>query len=671
MKKRKLLAIVVVIAMISTLIPAAAFASGISNVEWWNYRNNISNNGITSRKTPTNSNTTSLMWQKQISSDYTSNCTPPLIMDNGVYTASGRYIYKLSKSTGKILKKSEKLDGGIGYTLNSMVYADGKIFIQIGNGQIQALNASTLKSLWISEKLGGQTLSPITYKNGYVFTGYWQGEIANGYYACYKTKDENTKTGHEIKKATWKKTPQDLGSKEAKGFYWAGAFANRNYVVFGSDDGSVGGDFTNTATLFSVNQKTGELIDKVENIKGDIRTTIAYRDGHLYFATKGGRLYKVAVSRNGKLGKESYIDLGGMITATPTIYNGRIYVGVCGEGGEFDADSGHSMAVINDTATLNSKSLAYKVATKGYPQSAALLSTQSMKSKGIVYVYFTYNAPPGGISYIIDKKGKTSGKLHYIYEPEANSRQYSISTICADKTGNLYYKNDSGYLMKIGKVPTYVKGVKITSSKGNVTWNEDFSAGNLGYKLKVPGNTTSVKVKISIPKGHKGYVNGKRYKKTMTVKLGSASKKTINIVSKYKNSRRAYKLVVYKESISTDLEDLKVSTSNTYNSGILDLDTEFKGETLDYTINNIGMNRNFVNIWPKALSEAAKITIYAKEGIGTKNVKDDKVQIADTNNGRDRYAVYLNSGVTSGRVIVRVFGKDSKTYKSYNIKINR
>lgn len=58
------------------------------------------------------------------------------------------------------------------------------LFAQIGGGQIQAVSASTLRSVWISESLGGQTLSPITYKDGYIYTGTWNSETTAGSYFC-------------------------------------------------------------------------------------------------------------------------------------------------------------------------------------------------------------------------------------------------------------------------------------------------------------------------------------------------------------------------------------------------------------------------------------------------------------------------------------------------------
>ena len=93
--------------------------------------------------------------------------------------------------------------------------------------------------------------------------------------------------------------------------------------------------------------------------------------------------------------------MGGAITATPVIYNGRIYVGVAGTGAQFDPDGGHFFAVVDAENMTKMRELPIK----GYPQASALLSTAyededfngDGEADGRVYIYFTYNALPGGI----------------------------------------------------------------------------------------------------------------------------------------------------------------------------------------------------------------------------------------------------------------------------------
>ena len=273
------------------------------------------------------------------------------------------------------------------------------------------------------------------------------------------------------------------------GFYWAGAYASGDYLVFGSDDGSAEGNYTNTSILYSVSTSTGVMLDKLTGLKGDIRTSVAYNNGYVYFATKGGYLYRVKMNQDGTFGQVLGYNLGGMATATPVIYKGRIYIGVCGQGGQFNPDGGHHFDVL--TESEDELSLAYSVPVAGYPQAAPLLSTayenedynKDGKADGRVYIYFTANAYPGGIYMLEDSPGQTEGKAEEIFTPDTAQQQYSISTLCVDRDGTIYYKNDSNYLMAIEKNGAYLNGVSVSADTGKVTWNKTFRKDRLSYDL--------------------------------------------------------------------------------------------------------------------------------------------------------------------------------------------
>ena len=377
-----------------TLEQQTARQEEITDNDWSSYQNSETNNGITDRAMPTSKNTITQKWATRLDAKgWDAALTPPLILGGYVYVASGQFIYKMDKNTGDIVQTSERMSGNMQYAMIPLAYAEGMLFAQIGGGQIQALSATTLKSLWISEKLGGQTLSPITYKNGYIYTGTWNSDTTPGSYFCLSVTDEDPSKGNEIKYCTWKYDHKG-------GFYWAGAYASENYLVFGSDDGA--GD-AYTSILYSVNTHTGQLIDKRTDLIGDIRSTITYNNGYVYFTTKGGYLYRVAMNADGTFGAVAGYNLGGAATSTPVVYKNRIYVGVCGTGGQYNADGGHHFDVLKESAS--GLSLAYKVSIPGYPQAAPILSTAyenqdfdgDGKADGRVYLYFTYNAYPGGI----------------------------------------------------------------------------------------------------------------------------------------------------------------------------------------------------------------------------------------------------------------------------------
>lgn len=506
------LAIVVLLAVQNVnVVTAYADTAGVSSVaglhtdlgnqEWWNFRNSAENNGVISAQTPSDDTQAGLLWAKQLG-----NAVSPLILDGYVYTASGNTIYKLDKKTGGTVC-SATLAGSISYNTTSMTYAEGMIFVQIGNGQIQALDATTLESAWVSKAVGGQTLCPITYHDGYIYSGTWNGEQKDGTYFCLSVKDEDPDQTNEEKDPVW-------SVSHSGGFYWAGSYASDSYVVFGSDDGSAAGDYTDTAVLYSVSPSTGNIIDTLSDVKGDIRSSVVYQNGYVYFTSKAGYLYRVEMKEDGTFGTEVSYDLGGSVTATPVVNDGRIYIGVGGTGGQYNADSGHSFVVLNDGTDAITK--AYSVSAPGYPQAAALLSdyysnsvdygsstagtgeedaatdgngtsdtadqdvasdesgatnvgsddtaatnegsTDTGADKKHAVVYFTCNASPGSVYYIDDTPGQTEGTCKVLYMPGTNMQNYCLSTICAGTDGTLYYRNDSGYLMAIENITLENKG---------------------------------------------------------------------------------------------------------------------------------------------------------------------------------------------------------------------
>ena len=202
----------------------------IEDNDWINYRNSDTNNGVTSAATPSNVDETVQKWAVKMGGDWSAAVTPPLVLGGYLYAASGKFIYKMDRNTGEIVAVSEELAGSMVFALNPLTYAEGMLFAQVGGGQIQAVSATTLKSLWISETVGGQTLSPITYRDGYIYTGTWNSETTAGIYYALSVTDEDPSRGDEIKLCTWKYSHKG-------GFYWAGAYASGDYLVFGSDDG--------------------------------------------------------------------------------------------------------------------------------------------------------------------------------------------------------------------------------------------------------------------------------------------------------------------------------------------------------------------------------------------------------------------------------------------------
>lgn len=467
-----------------SVILSAAPASNLPDYsgEWPTFRNSKNNNALTNTVTPDSAATAELKWVKKYGTGWSASTSIPIIVNNNVYFIMGSKIIRADKATGDVLREGT-LKGSAGFSTNSLVYAEGMVFAQVGNGVIQAFNADTLESLWVTEAIGGQTISPITYYNGYIYTGMWRGETNMQNFACFSVTDEDPANGFETKYATW--LMPHMG-----GYYWVGAYVNDVCAVFGSDDGTSGSD-SPTAVLYSVNPVTGSIIDTINNVTGDIRCCIVYDSGRVYFTTKGGYLYSVGLNSNGTFDHASIksIQIGSMSTSTPVIHKGRLYVGCSGKGYDWDGDSGSGIAVVDVSG--GKLEMIYKASTPGYPQAGPLVSTAFEAATGKVYVYTTYNNNPGGIYIIEDSAGQTepSANNGNLYVPEKAYQQFCISTICADSEGTLYYKNDSGALIAVKSTAKLPDPPKPTPTPGD---DDGYKPGWPGGSILGPGSNSNV-----------------------------------------------------------------------------------------------------------------------------------------------------------------------------------
>lgn len=416
---------------------------------WPNFRGNDQNMAITSVKTPTGqidaeteSSDVELLWASASGSGYDSGAVgSPIFVGGYMYAYAGTRLLKLDPATGETVASANMVSNS-DFAIIPPTYADGMIFVALKEGRVQAFRADNLTSLWVyQDPLKGQSNSPITYSDGYVYVGFWNGESGAANFVCLTADYEGT----SAKEALWRYTSQG-------GFYWAGAYANDKYVVVGTDDGQ-SGHTSQTAKLVVFNKLTGEIVDSKEGYTGDIRSNIAYADGRVYFTSKGGYFYSEVLGADGKLSGSQAIDLGGMSTSTPVVYNSRAYVGVSGDG-QFTAYSGHHIAVLD----LNSWSVAYTAITQGYPQTSGLLSTNT--EDGSVNVYFMDNYTPGVMRVINDSANQTALKngisengqsncAPVVFKPEGPLAQYCISSPVVDEYGTLYFKNDSGNLIAL------------------------------------------------------------------------------------------------------------------------------------------------------------------------------------------------------------------------------
>ena len=375
------------------------------DAEWGDFRGE-DNNAVTAAPTPKKAEDAMLYWAVKSGEGWDGTAaSPPILVDGYLYFYAGNRLIQMDKASGKVLRTAQMV-GRSSFSINPPSYGDGMIFVALSGGVIQAFNAATMESLWVFHDTFGtefgsnQPNSPIIYRNGYLYTGFWNNDEKPGHFVCLSATDEDPHSQTEEKYPMWVRG-------QSGGFYWAGAYAN-GPLYSGRHRRRTVRKLVSDGSLLSMDPISGVLLDTLEGLNGDIRSTVMYDEATdaYYFTSKGGSFYQVKVKEDGTFQKDSLraisLSVDGkaaMSTSTPVICNGRAYVGYSG-GGQFTAYDHHGIAVID----LAQFAIAYTANTKGYPQTSGLLAKEGDEA----YVYFVDNYTPGMVRVIRDQPGQTA-----------------------------------------------------------------------------------------------------------------------------------------------------------------------------------------------------------------------------------------------------------------------
>lgn len=428
--------------MLMAVIFAANLVVGVSAIsprkvgEWAQFRGDSNYPGITDSKTPRTSEEIEEKWAKKIGGSGWSSVSDPVIVGDYVYVIANKSVIKLFKETGEVaLEGTDVLKEKIGF-FSRMAYGDGKLFIPIGNGRVQCVDANTLESLWISPEQTDkslQAIAPVVYYDGYIYMGTSNSNAAAGLFYSLPAEDKDTSRGDEIQDYAWTYAPQE-GSK---GYYWSGGAIVGNTIVFGGEKGE----------LVSHSLKDDTIIDTFE-INEAIRTSIHYEKEleRIYVSTKAGTIHSIKVNSDGTFNESSHIqkNIGNDITSSPVTYNGRLYVA----GGGVLSSAGFSVL---DANTLEVIYQIQGIESQSSPILTTAYANENNNNKVYMYVIGFGKYSSGGyvnteIYSIEDFEGNTTPKFEKIAVPSVP--QYNSSSAAIDDDGSIYFKNDSSHLFK-------------------------------------------------------------------------------------------------------------------------------------------------------------------------------------------------------------------------------
>ena len=383
-------------------------------------------------KTARNADEVNVKWAKSYKgTSMWANMGAPIIVGDNIYVAVKDKIKKIDKNTGEELAEGT-MASSVGF-FSFACYGDGMLFVPAG-GRVQAFDADTLESLWMTEASGYQTNAPVIYNDGRIYMGLTNGSASEGEFFCVDTKDDDPAKTDEIKPYLWE--------DKASACYWAGAAVVGNAVIYGNDAGE----------LQSRDKVTGEAID-ILYVDSNIRSSVAYDEttGDIYFTAKdAARAYGMKLNDDGSFDKTTLRagDVQGLTTTTPVVYNGRVYV----TSGSMDDPSVNAITVLN----ADTMEKIYEASLGGICQASPLMSTAyaNAGNKNTVYLYVTLNNSTSEVKVIRDYEGNTTPDVQSLYVPEPEFQQYCTHSLICDDEGTIFHRNDGGNLIALSATPS-------------------------------------------------------------------------------------------------------------------------------------------------------------------------------------------------------------------------
>jgi hypothetical protein len=405
--KRRILSLLLVLALLCGLLPGAYAASG--SAIWPGSGNLPGNNQVTDAPTPTQSSEIGEKWTYPLNDTVDSwgayYAGQSVIADDALFATGGGYLHRVDLETGTGTV-SEDAAGTTEWVYDFLCWGDGVVFVATSTS-IAAFDADTLRCLGTVDGSFG-TYCPVQYHDGVVACGGWLYTYEDGTFTLLG------------------------GPGSLETFNWSsGAFVGDYYYLTGQ------------RTLYTVDAVTGEIVDQFEF--DATRTT--YNQGGtvydadtdcLYWATSyaSKNLYSIALGADSLPEEDTLraVDVGQDTVSAPVVCNGRVYV--AGQEGMISVVDAETMTLCYTTN-----------AVAGKIQSTPVVSTATVAEDGQVSVYVQAYDKPGNLYVLRDGAGQESGTLEQLTDVTAASNMaYAFEQLAVDDAGNLYFYNESGTL---------------------------------------------------------------------------------------------------------------------------------------------------------------------------------------------------------------------------------